>query len=81
MAALHEIAAHILARHREAGTAEAEHGRDLVAGYLTTLGYRVSRQQFRFHPSTLLGLPILKTGVDAAALLALPLLALPGVPG
>ena len=38
-------------------------------------------QQFRFHPSTLLGLPILGAGVGAAALLALPLLALPGVPG
>lgn len=81
MAALHEIAAHVLAQHREAGTAEAEHARGLVAGYLTRLGYRVSRQQFRFHPSALLGLPILGAGVGAAALLALPLLALPGVPG
>ena len=81
MAALHEVAASILARHREAGTAEAEQARDVVARHLTTLGYRVSRQQFRFHPSTLLGLPILGAGVGAAALLALPLLALPGVPG
>jgi hypothetical protein len=81
VAALHDITAHILAQHREAGTAEAEHVRDLVAEYLTSLGYRVSRQQFRFHPSALLGLPILGAGVGAAALLALPLLALPGVPG
>lgn len=81
MAGLHQTAARILAQHREAGTAEAEHARDIVARHLTALGYRVSRQHFRFYPSALLGLPILGAGVGAAALLALPLLALPGVPG
>ena len=81
MAALHEVAASILARHREAGTAEAEQARDVVARHLTTLGYRVSLQHFRFHPSALLGFPILGAGIGAAALLGLPLLALPGVPG
>jgi Peptidase family M28 len=80
VAALHEIAASILARHREAGTAEAEQARDVVARHLTALGYRVSLQHFRFHPSALLGFPILGAGVGAAALLALPLLVLPGVP-
>jgi hypothetical protein len=76
---LHQLAGRILARHREAGTAEAELARGLVAERLTQLGYRVSRQQFRFHPSALLGLPILGAGVGAAALLALPLLVMPGV--
>jgi hypothetical protein len=81
VAALHEIAASILARHREAGTAEAEQARDVVARHLTALGYRVSPQHFRFYPSALLGFPILGAGVGAAALLALPMLVLPGVPG
>lgn len=81
MATLQDIAGRILARHREAGTAEAEHARGLVARHLTALGYHVSQQHFRFHPSALLGLPILGAGVGAAALLAMPLLALPGVPG
>jgi hypothetical protein len=78
---LHELAGRILAHHREAGTAEAELARGLVTEHLTDLGYRVSRQQFRFHPSALLGLPILGAGLGAAALLALPLLVMPGVPG
>jgi hypothetical protein len=68
----------MLAQHREAGTAEAERARGLVAEHLAGLGYDVSRQHFRFHPSSLLGLPLLGAGVGAAALLALPLLVLPG---
>ncbi len=81
MTALHQIAASILAKHREAGTAEAEEARVIVERHLTSLGYHVTRQQFRFNPSALLGLPVLGAGVGAAALLALPLLVLPGVPG
>ncbi|MGH7578817.1 MAG: hypothetical protein ACREM9_01500, partial [Gemmatimonadales bacterium] len=80
MPALRETAARILAGHREAGTAEAELARGVVAGHLTALGYRVSLQRFRFHPTALLGLPILGAGVGGSALLALPLLTLPGVP-
>ena len=80
MTALREIAGRILAQHREAGTAEAEAARTAVADHLTALGYRVSCERFRFHPSALLGLPVLGAGAGAAALLALPLLALPGVP-
>lgn len=79
MTALDQLAAGILARHREAGTAEAESARRLVEDRLTALGYRVSRQQFRFHLSSLLGFPVLGAGVGAAALFALPLLTLPGV--
>lgn len=81
MTPLHETARRLLAQHREAGTAEAETARAIVTDHLTSLGYRVSRQHFRFHPSALLGLPILGAGVGAAALLALPLLVLPGVAG
>ena len=69
----------LLAQHREAGTPEAERARELVAAHLTELGYRVTRQRFRFHPSALLGFPIFGAGVGAAALLALPLLTLPAV--
>jgi hypothetical protein len=78
---LQEIATRILAQHREAGTPEAEQARRIVTEHLTALGYRVSRQVFRFHPSALLGFPILGAGVGAAALLAMPLLVLPRVPG
>jgi hypothetical protein len=76
--ALRELTGALLAQPREAGTAEAERARALVADHLAALGYRVSRQHFRFHPSALLGLPLLGAGVGAAALLALPLLVLPG---
>jgi hypothetical protein len=78
--ALHETARRFLAHHREAGTPEAERARDVVAGHLTALGYRVTLQRFRFHPSALLGLPVFGAGVGASALLALPLLTLPAVP-
>jgi hypothetical protein len=77
---LRETADRILAHHREAGTAEAERARTVVTDHLTALGYRVSVQRFRFHPSALLGLPIFGAGVGAAALLALPLLTMAGVP-
>jgi hypothetical protein len=79
--ALHETAGRILAQHREAGTPEAELARGLVASHLTSLGYRVTHQRFRFHPSALLGMPILGAGVGTAALLALPLLVIQAVPG
>jgi hypothetical protein len=77
---LHETARRFLAHHREAGTPEAERARGVVTGHLTALGYRVTLQRFRFHPSALLGLPIFGAGIGASALLALPLLTLPGVP-
>jgi hypothetical protein len=77
---LPETARRFLAHHREAGTPEAERARGVVAGHLTALGYRVTPQRFRFHPSALLGLPIFGAGIGAAALLALPLLTLPTVP-
>ncbi len=79
MTPLHETAQRLLSHHREAGTAEAERAREVVAEHLTGLGYRVSFQRFRFHPSALLGLPILGAGLGASALLALPLLTLPKV--
>jgi len=78
--ALHETARRFLAHHREAGTPEAERARGVVADHLTALGYRVTLQRFRFHPSALLGLPIFGAGIGAAGLLTLPLLTLPAVP-
>ena len=80
MTPLHDTTRRLLAHHREAGTPEAERARGIVSDHLTSLGYRISLQRFRFHPSALLGLPILGAGIGASALLALPLLTLPGVP-
>jgi len=77
---LHDTARRILAHPREAGTPEAEQARTVVADHLTALGYQVSLQRFRFHPSALLGFPVLGAGIGAAALLALPLLTMPEVP-
>jgi hypothetical protein len=77
---LPDTARQILAHHREAGTPEAERARVVVADHLAALGYRVTLQRFGFHPSALLGLPILGAGIGASALLALPLLTLPTVP-
>ena len=80
MTSLSETAGRLLAEHREAGTAEAERARAAVTGHLESPGYRVTAQRFRFHPSALLGFPILGAGIGGAALLALPLLHLPAVP-
>jgi hypothetical protein len=77
---LEDAARRILSLHREAGTSEAERARDIVADHLASLGFRVSLQHFRFHPSALLGLPVLGAGIGAAGLLALPLLTLREVP-
>ena len=63
MTTLHETAERILAHHREAGTPEAERARAAVADHLTSLGYTVSLQRFRFHPSALLGMPIPAPGI------------------
>jgi hypothetical protein len=81
VSALHHTAERILAHHREAGTPEAAAARAAVIEHLAALGYRVSAQPFRFHPSALLGLPIFGTGVGTSALLEIPLLTLPAVPG
>jgi hypothetical protein len=78
--ALHQTADRILAHHREAGTPEVAAARAAVIEHLTALGYRVSAQPFRFHPSALMGLPIFGAGIGASAVLALPLLTLPTVP-
>ena len=80
MTSLSETAGRLLAEHREAGTAEAERARAAVTGHLESLGYRVTTQRFRFHPSALLGFPILGAGIGAASLLAFPLQHLPEVP-
>ena len=70
----------LLARPREAGTPAAEEARRLVAEQLADLGYRVTHQRFRFHPSGLLGFPVAGAGLVLTALMVAPLLLLPGVP-
>lgn len=59
---------------REAGTAEAEQARAIVTAHLESLGYRVSVQRFRFHPTGLLAFPLFGAGLGLLALLLLPLL-------
>jgi len=71
----------VLALSREAGTPDGARARELVAAYLTDLGYRVQTQTFTFHPSTLLGFPIFGAGLGGLCLMLLPLLALESVPG
>lgn len=70
----------ILALPREAGTAEAEQARDIVATHLAAMGYRVTTQRFRFHPGSLLAFPMFGAGLGGLALVVLPFLTLPGVP-
>ncbi|MGI9039945.1 MAG: M28 family peptidase [Gemmatimonadales bacterium] len=71
----------VLALRREAGTSEAERARQLVTEHLTALDYRVEIQRFRFHPSGLLAFPVFGAGLGGLALLLLPLLTMPGIPG
>jgi hypothetical protein len=71
----------VLAGPREAGTPAAEAARRLVTEHLEALGYGVTLQRFRFHPSSLLGFPLLGAGLVLTGLLATPLLVLPAVPG
>jgi hypothetical protein len=77
----HRTVERVLAGSREAGTPAAEAARRIVAEHLEALGYRVTVQPFRFHPSGPLGFPLLGTGLVLTALLTTPLLILPGVPG
>ena len=67
----------ILALPREAGTPEAAKARELVAAYLTGLGYTVVSQGFTFAPSSLRAFPIFGAGLGGLALVLFPLLVIP----
>jgi membrane protein YdbS with pleckstrin-like domain len=71
----------LLAHPREAGTPAAEDARRLVTAYLIGLGFRVDRQRFQFHPSSLSALPVFGAGLGGLALLLIPLLISPKAPG
>lgn len=71
----------LLAAPREAGTPAAAAARDLVAGHLEALGYRVERQRFLFTPSAPLALPVFGAGLGALGLLLLPALTGDALPG
>jgi hypothetical protein len=77
---LKETALQILAVPREAGTPEAAKAREIVAGYLTGLGFTVVRQSFTFAPSSLRAFPIFGAGLGGLALMLLPFLASDGLP-
>jgi hypothetical protein len=72
---LREIALQVLALPREAGTPEAAKARELVAKYLTGLGYTVISQGFTFAPSSLRAFPIFGAGLGGLALVLFPFLA------
>ncbi len=80
MQTLKETALKVLALPREAGTPQAAQARELVAKYLTGLGYTVVPQAFTFAPSSLLAFPIFGAGLGGLALLLFPLLASAGLP-
>ncbi len=69
-----------MALPREAGTPQAAQARELVARYLTGLGYAVVPQTFTFAPSSLLAFPIFGAGLGGLALLLFPLLASGNLP-
>lgn len=70
----------MLAAPREAGTPEAARAREAVAAYLSSLGFTVQSEPFRFAPSTLWALPVLGAGLGWLGLILLPLLVLPHTP-
>jgi peptidase M28-like protein len=71
---LKETARQILALPREAGTPEAAKAREIVAGHLKDLGYRVVSQSFTFAPSSLRAFPLFGAGLGGLALALLPFL-------
>lgn len=80
MPALADTMRRLLVLPREAGTPAAAEAREAVAAHLGALGFRVERQRFTFHPSSLLGFPVFGAGLGGLALLLFPLLTRPGPP-
>jgi hypothetical protein len=74
------IALQVIALPREAGTPEVAKARQLVAAYLTGLGYTVISQGFTFAPSSLLAFPIFGAGLGGLALVLYPFLASQSLP-
>lgn len=80
MASLDETTRQILSLPREAGTPETAAVRELVAAYLTRLGYSVALQRFSFAPSSLRAFPIFGAGLGFLSLVSLPFLLLSRFP-
>jgi hypothetical protein len=78
---LKAVALQVLALPREAGTPEAAQARELIAGYLTGLGYTVTSQGFTFAPSSLRAFPLFGAGLGGLAMVLYPFLASGSVPG
>lgn len=72
--------ARVLALPREAGTPEASAAREILADYLTSLGYQLRTQRFTFHPAMLDAFPLFGIGLGGLGLVLLPLLLLASVP-
>lgn len=80
MGTLRETASQIFSLPREAGTPEAAAARQVVADYLTGLGYTITIQKFSFTPSSLRAFPLFGAGLGGLALVLLPFLGSPGPP-
>ncbi len=80
MPTLKETASQILSLSREAGTPEAAMAREVVAGHLSGLGYKVTIQNFTFAPSSLRAFPFFGAGLGGLALVLLPVLGSARVP-
>jgi Peptidase family M28 len=74
MRTLAQTIGQILALPREAGTPEAMRARELIAGHLVDLGYRVEIQKFTFTPASLRAFPVFGAGLGWLALALLPVL-------
>jgi len=78
---LEDTVGRLLLLPREAGTPQSALARDLVSAHLQSLGYHVTVQKFSFSPASLRAFPLFGDGLGLLALVLLPLLASPAVPG
>ena len=78
---LEDTLGRLLSMTREAGTPSAEEARSIAADFLRGLGYTVTAQRFSFNPSSLNAFPLFGAGLGGIAVVLLPLLTFPAVPG
>jgi hypothetical protein len=75
-----EILEMILSDSREAGSEGALQARRVMAGYLSSLGFRVEEQRFQFSASTVTVYPLFGAGLGWLMLVQIPLLTVPRAP-
>lgn len=75
-----DIVAVLLSSPREAGTGGALQARRVLTEYLTSLGYRVQAQPFRFSAASLNAYPVFGAGLGWLMLIQIPLLTVARAP-